>query len=93
MERGDSTEVVYPNREAESGISSGDKWEYRIIHHFLEVGIPGSFPGIKQSLISGFKKHFTRRWKGVGEQSGSVASDRGTDGGDLAQQEMSFTGY
>lgn len=85
VKRGDSTEVVYQNRGAESLISSMEKWEYRIIHQFLEVGIPGSFPGIKKSLISGLKKHFTRRWKGVGEQSGSVASDRGTDGGDLAQ--------
>lgn len=61
-------------RWAERGISSRDKWEHRIIHHFLEVGIPGSFPGIEQSLISGFKKHFTRRWKGGGEKSGSVSS-------------------
>lgn len=52
MERGDSTEAGYQNlnRWEERGISSRDKWEHRIIHHFLEVGIPGSFPGIEQSL-------------------------------------------
>lgn len=72
------------NRWAERGISSRDKWEHRIIHHFLEVGIPGSFPGIEQSLISGFKKHFTGkagekkadRWHRIEERMAGMKTPR-----------------